>query len=238
MRHGRQHRSGRRLRSLAEWAPTTAGDAFAKWATCANGATSGLNAKAVATLYVPYRQFTLAYGGVVVRTRGAPEALIAEIRRQIARVDPTIPLRAVSTVEARLSKTLDTPRFYAVMAVACAFVAILFVTLGLYGVISYAVSRRTPEIGIRMALGAPRERILQGVLWEGTRMAAIGVSAGIGISLAATRLFRTLLFEVRPIDPSTLAIAAGLVIAVTLAASYFPARRASRIHPMAALHYD
>jgi putative ABC transport system permease protein len=124
------------------------------------------------------------------------------------------------------------------MAVACALMAVLFVTLGLYGVISYAVSRRTSEIGIRMALGAPREKILRGVLWQGLQIAAVGVVLGVALSLAGTRLLSTLLFEIKPIDPATLAIAAALVVVVTLAASYFPARRASLVHPMLALRQD
>jgi putative ABC transport system permease protein len=198
----------------------------------------GLGAKSSATLYVPYQQFTLGYGGVVARTSAPPESVIPEIRRRLALVDPTVPLRNLTTIESRLRKTLDAPRFCTIMAVACALMAVLFVTLGLYGVISYAVSRRTSEIGIRMALGAPRERILRGVLWQGLQMAAIGVVLGIALSLAATRLLSTLLFEIKPIDPTTLAIAAALVVVVTLAASYLPARRASLVHPMLALRQD
>jgi putative ABC transport system permease protein len=198
----------------------------------------GLNAKPVATLYVPYGQFTLAYGGVVVRTSAPPESLVPELRRRLALAAPTVPLRSVSTVGARLRRTLDAPRFYTMMAAACAAMAVLFVTLGLYGVISYSVSRRTAEIGIRMALGAPSETIRRDVLLQGLRMAAIGVVMGIALSLAATRLLRTLLFEIKPIDPPTLAISAALVVLVTLAASYIPARRASLVHPMVSLRHE
>jgi putative ABC transport system permease protein len=198
----------------------------------------GLGAKSTATLYVPFQQFTLGYGGVVARTSPPPESVIPEIRRRLAQVDPTVPLRNLTTIESRLRQTLDAPRFYTIMAVACALMAVLFVTLGLYGVISYAVSRRTSEIGIRMALGAPREKILRGVLWQGLQIAAVGVVLGVALSLAGTRLLSTLLFEIKPIDPATLAIAAALVVVVTLAASYFPARRASLVHPMLALRQD
>jgi len=198
----------------------------------------GLNVKPVGAAYVPYRQFALAYGGVVARTQGSPEAVLPEIRRRIAQVDPSIPLKSVMTIGARLRRTLDAPRFYTMMAAGCALMAVLFVTLGLYGVISYAVSRRTAEIGIRVALGAPREQILRSVLWQGLQMAAIGVALGVALSLAATRLLATLLFEVKPIDPATLAGAAAVVVVVTLAASYFPARRASMVHPMVALRQD
>jgi predicted permease len=198
----------------------------------------GLNTNSVATVYVPFRQFALAYGGVVARTSVPPESIISEIRQSIARAEPTVPLRSFSTVSARLFRTLDAPRFYTIMAVACALMAVLFVTLGIYGVISYAVSRRTSEIGIRMALGARREAILRGILSQGLQMAAVGAVLGIGLSLAATRLLTTMLFEIKPIDPPTLAVAAALVVLVTLAASYFPARRASHIPPMNALRHE
>ncbi len=198
----------------------------------------GLNAKPAPTLYVPYRQFALGYGGVVARTAANSGEIISEIRRRIALADPTVAITHLTTIQARLSKTLDAPRFYTAIAAACALMAVLFVSLGLYGVISYAVSRRTSEIGIRMALGAPREEILHGVLWQGLRMAAIGVAIGAGLSLAGTRILRTLLFEITPIDPVTLGLAAALVAAVTLAASYLPARRASRVHPMVALRHE
>ncbi len=138
----------------------------------------GLNAKPVATVYVPYRQFALSYGSVVARGKGAPEALLPEIRRQIGLATPNVPLRSLTTLDARLHRTLDAPRFYTIMAAGCALMAVLFVTLGLYGVISYAVSRRTAEFGIRMALGARGEQILWGVLWQGLQMAAIGVMLG------------------------------------------------------------
>ena len=198
----------------------------------------GLGEKSIPTLYIPYQQFALAYGGVVVRVETAPESVIPEIRRRISRVDPSIAVKNFSTIAARVYKTLDEPRFYTVMSVACALMAVLFVTLGLYGVVSYSVARRTSEIGIRMALGAPREAILRGILWQGLGMAAAGIAIGVGLSLAATRLLRSLLFEVKPIDPATLAAAAGLVLAVTLCASAIPARRASRVDPMIALRYE
>ena len=174
----------------------------------------------------------------MARIHAAPESILPEIRRRVALVDPNVALTQLTTIEARLRKTLDAPRFYTIMAVACAVMAVLFVTFGLYGVISYAVSRRTSEIGIRMALGARREKILRGVLWQGLELSAIGVAIGIALSLGATRLLSTLLFEVKPIDPASLAIAAALVVAVTIAASYIPARRASNVHPMTALRHE
>ena len=198
----------------------------------------GLGAKPFPTIYVPYRQFALAYGGVVARTSVAPESLFQEIRRRVTQVDPMTALTHLSSVEARLYKTLDTPRFYTMIAGACALMAVLFVTLGLYGVISYGASQRTREIGIRVALGAERREILRGIVWQGLQMAAIGIIGGIAISLASTRLLRSLLFEIQPIDPATLSAAAALIVIVTLAASFIPARRASRVDPIVALRHD
>ncbi len=198
----------------------------------------GLDAKTPPSVYVPYTQFAFAYGAVMARVAGPPEAILPAVQRALAAAAPDVPIKSLATIESRLLKTLDAPRFYAMIAVACALMATLFVTLGLYGVISYGVSRRTAEIGIRVALGASREKIVRGVLLEGLKMSVTGVLLGVGLSLAGTRLLRTLLFEIKPIDPATLAVAAALVIAVTLSASYFPARRASRVEPMVALRCD
>ncbi len=198
----------------------------------------GLNAKTIPTVYVPYKQFVQAYGSIVVRTDLPPGTIFPEIRRRVAKIDPSVALKNFTTIRARIYKTLDEPRFYTVMAGACALMAVLFVTLGLYGVVSYSVARRTSEIGIRMALGAPQNAILRGVLWQGLRMAAFGIAIGLAFSLATTRILTKLLFEIKPNDPATLAVAAGLVLMVTLAASYVPALRASRVDPIVALRYE
>lgn len=198
----------------------------------------GLTAKPIATVYVPYEQFAQAYGAVALRTNLPPETVFPEIRRRIAQIDSTVALNHFTTIKARLYSTLDEPRFYTVMAGTCALMAVLFVTLGLYGVISFSVSRRTSEIGIRMALGAPRSAILRGVLWQGLQMAAIGVVIGLALSLAATRVVTKLLYEIKPNDPLTLVCAAAVVLIVTLAASYIPARRATRVDPLVALRYE
>jgi predicted permease len=198
----------------------------------------GLTAKAIPTVYIPYEQFAQAYGAIVLRMNLPSEAIFPEIRRRMTQIDSTVALNHFTTIKDRMYKTLDEPRFYTVMAVACALMSVLFVTLGLYGVVSYSVARRTSEIGIRMALGAPRGAILRGVLWQGLTMAGFGVVIGLALSLATTRILTKLLYEIKPNDPVTLVMAAGLVIAVTLAASYIPARRASRVDPMVALRYE
>ncbi len=198
----------------------------------------GLDAKPISTVYVPYQQFALAYGGIAVRSELSLAALAPEVRQRMERVDPSVAIKNFQSLDTRIHKTLDEPRFYTVMAAACAFMATLFVTLGLYGVIAYSVSRRTAEIGIRMALGARSSGILTMVLKQGLQLAAIGVVAGVGLSLAASRVLTSFLFQVKPSDPAVLIAASLLVIVVTLLASYFPARRASNVDPMVALRHQ
>jgi putative ABC transport system permease protein len=198
----------------------------------------GLDAKTVLTVYLPYEQFAQAYGSIAVRTNLPFSAVVPEVRRRIAQIDPSVPLTNFQTIDERIHKTLDEPRFYTLMAGACALMAILFVTLGLYGVVAYSVSRRTAEIGIRMALGARRSGILQMVLAQGVQLAAIGVVVGIALSLAASRILTSFLYQVKPSDPAVLAAASALVIVVTLLASYFPARRASNVDPIVALRHQ
>ncbi len=198
----------------------------------------GLASDATPTLYVPVRQYALGYGAIVVRANVPPQSLIPEIRGRITKLDPGIPTTAFQTLDERVHQSLGEPRFYTVMATACALMAVLFVTLGLYGVISYSVSRRTAELGIRMALGAQRGLILRMVLLQGLSLAVIGSAIGIALSLFMTRILAALLFEIKPNDPATLTTATALIVAVTLFATYIPARRASRVDPMIALRYE
>jgi predicted permease len=198
----------------------------------------GLDAKAIPTVYIPYEQIALAYGSIAVRSALLPSTLIPEIRRRIAEIDPSVPLTNFQTIDSRIHKTLDEPRFYTVMAGACALMATLFVTLGLYGVVAYSVSRRTAEIGIRMALGARSQGILRMVLLQGLQLAAFGVAIGVALSLAASRVLASFLFQVKPSDPVVLCSAAVLVVMVTSLASYFPARRASNVDPMIAQRHQ
>ncbi len=198
----------------------------------------GLAHDAIPTVYIPFPQFALMYGSMAVRTDVAPTSVVPEIRRRLAAVDPAVPLTKFETVRDRIHDSLDEPRFYTVMTVACALMAVLFVSLGLYGIISFSVSRRTSEFGIRMAIGADDRTILRMVLMQGLRMAAAGVTLGVALSIAFGRVLASLLFQVKPVDPITLAGAVGVVVAVTVIASLVPARRASRVSPVAALRYD
>lgn len=198
----------------------------------------GLGAEPYPTVYIPFTQYSLSYGSVALRTAVAPETVVPVIRDRLRRLNPMVPLTDFQTLDARIYESLREPRFYTLMAAVCALLAVLFVTFGLYGLVSYLVARRTAELGVRLAIGAQRETILRMVLLQGLRMAAVGVAVGLAIALAASRALASLLFDVQPGDPATLAGAAAVVMLVTVAASYAPARRASRINPLAALRNE
>lgn len=195
----------------------------------------GLARASYPTIYIPFRQFALGYGSIAVRTSIDPASIAPEIRRRLSRIDPAIPLVHFERVTDRIHASLDEPRFYTWLAVACAAMAVLFVTLGLYGIVSFNVSRRTSEFGVRMAIGASGAAIQRLVLAQGAWMSGVGGAAGIALALASARVLRTLPFPVQTLSPATLGGAVGLVVGVTMVASYVPARRASRVSPLAAL---
>jgi len=198
----------------------------------------GLGAKAIPTVYVPFRQFAQAYGAVVLRTNLPPDTVFPAVRARLQRSAPIVALDHFTSIHDRIDRTLDEPRFYTAMAATCALMALLFVTLGLYGVVTFSVARRTAEIGIRTALGATMGSILRGVLWQGVGMALAGAAIGLVLALSAGQVLAQLLFAIKPNDPATLAGAATLVILVTLGASYVPARRAARVDPLTALRHE
>jgi hypothetical protein len=189
----------------------------------------GVTVAAFPTVYVPVAQFSLPYGAIALRTAAAPDALAPVIRDRLHRLNPSVPLTDFQKIDRRIFESLREPRFYTLLAATCALMAVLFVTFGLYGLISYSVGRRTAELGIRLAIGAQRGAIVRMVLGQGLRLAAIGVTLGLAIAVAGTRALSTLLFGVAPVDAPTFAAAAAVVGLVTLAACYAPARRAGRV---------
>lgn len=175
---------------------------------------------------------------LAVRTASDPLALAATLRREIRRLEPDQPIGDVRTMEQFVSDSVGRPRFYAVLLAVFAGLALLVAATGLLGVMSYAVSRRTQEIGVRMAVGAQPADIVRMVVAEAGRFWLAGVALGLGGALAATRLLRSLLFEVAPADPATFAAAVVLLAAVAVAATAAPARRAARVDPMTALRHE
>jgi putative ABC transport system permease protein len=198
----------------------------------------GVVLEPIPTIYLPVAQFNLGYGAIAVRTSVAADAIVPVIRERVRRLNPAVPLTEFQRLDDRLYESLREPRFYTLMAVACAVMAVLFVTFGLYGLVSYSVGRRTAELGIRMAVGATRATIVRMVLAQGLRMAIAGVALGLGLTYLASRALESLLHGVQPIDPPTFAAAAVAVVIVTAAASYGPARRAGLVDPIAVLRQD
>jgi len=197
-----------------------------------------------AQLFVPFMQLddknmSKAGSGIGVVARAANPAQIFDTIRQVnQQISSDQVVYGAQTMEEIIADSLVERRFSMILLGLFAALAVLLSTVGIYGVISYIVSQRTREIGIRVALGATRSDVLRTVLLQGTIMTAIGIAVGLALSVAVTRLLATVLFGVTATDPLTLAAVAALLTAVSLAATYIPARRASHLDPTTALRYE
>ena len=194
-------------------------------------------------VYVPYTQQpiyfrTLPAMALMARTEGDPGALAGNIRHEVATMDADLPVFLVRTMTEYVDSTLEQPRLSMSVLAVFGGLALLLAIVGIYGVLSYSVSQRTREIGIRMALGASRSSVLRFVLREGAIISAAGVAAGIGGSLASMRLMAGLLFGVSPTDPATYTAIPLLLFGVALCATLIPALRAMRVDPIVALRYE
>ena len=188
-----------------------------------------------ADFYTSYLQFAYPDTMVIVKTRGPSEAVVPALRSAVASVDSAVPIYDVMTLDDRIGAALARPRFNATIVAAFAGAALLLAALGVYGVLSYSVSARLREIGVRLALGADAARVVRLVLGEGLRLAAIGAALGIAAALAATRLMQGLLAGVAPADPRVLAGGALAMLAAACLAAWLPARRASTVDPISVL---
>ena len=175
---------------------------------------------------------------VIRSQRAGAESFLNEIRKGVWSVNSNLPLASVRTMQDVYDKSLARTSFTLVMLGIAGAMAMALGIIGIYGVISYTVSQRRREIGIRLALGAQGVDVLQMVLRQSAKMALVGVAIGIAAALGLTDLMRSLLFGVSPRDPLTFAAVAGLLIVVALLASYIPARRAMLIDPIVALRYE
>jgi putative ABC transport system permease protein len=186
-------------------------------------------------VYFAHQQLPANNVYVVVRSVGTPESLTEPVIRAIRSIDPRVVLYDVATMEQRVFRSLARQRFAMIMLAAFAGFALLLATVGIYGVMSHLVSQRTRDIGIRMALGAEKRTILGMVFRQGVGLAIVGIVAGFFGASFLTRLMTSLLFGVSPSDAVTLASVAVLLTVVAVAASYVPARRATRVDPLVAL---
>lgn len=199
---------------------------------------NGLTTQPRPTVFLAQAQVPGYITYLVVRTNGRPEPLVAAIRKDVQQVDPTLAITAVESMEHYVDTALARPRLYAWLLGTFAALALALAAVGLYGLIAYMVTRRTREIGIRMALGAQSKDVLGSVLGQGMRLTTIGLTAGIVCAFGLVRFLRSLLYGVGATDMATFVTVAALLAAIALVAVYVPARRASKVDPMVSLRYQ
>jgi putative ABC transport system permease protein len=207
----------------------------------------GLNQPPPPLMYVPIAQLPDGVTALnnriipmtwVVRTKYQPFALSQDIQRELRDSSGGLPVAHIKSMLQVVGDSTARNDFYTTLLSIFAGVALLLAAIGVYGLMAYSVQQRTQEIGVRMALGASPQQVRRMIVLQGMLLALIGVIIGVGSALALTRLMRTLLFGVKPYDPATIVLVALLLSAVTLVATYLPARRASRVDPMVALRYE
>jgi len=199
---------------------------------------AGLDVEPYAEIYFPHRQQSWNWGHFVVRADGDPASLAPAVRAQVHAIDRDQAVSEVRPLAEMIAGTVAKPRFYALLLASFAVVGLLLALVGIYGVLSYTVTERTHEIGVRMALGAQRRDILRLVVRGGMTYALAGVVAGLVGARAVTHVLSKLLFEVSATDAPTFAGIALLLASVALLACYLPARRATKVDPMVALRYE
>jgi ABC-type antimicrobial peptide transport system permease subunit len=188
--------------------------------------------------YMPTFQQPFPMATFVVRSQSDPLRLTAAIRGAVQAVDPSQPVSRVKTVSDMVASSLAPRRFVVTLLGVFAGMALLMAVIGLFGVISYSVTQRTQEIGIRMALGAQRREVLGMVIGHGMQLVGIGAAIGLAGSIAFSRFLKSQLFQVSPFDPMTFIVTVLALFGAALLACYLPARRATRVDPMNALRYE
>jgi putative ABC transport system permease protein len=198
----------------------------------------GLDTAAKPEVYFPYLQVPSPSMSVVARTTTEPLSLVGGVKNQIQTIDKDLPVGEWKTMQQVLSESNSGRRFNLVLLTVFAAVAVILAMVGIYGVMSYAVTQRSHEIGIRMAIGAQSRDVFRMVVGEGMILALIGIGFGLVGAFALTRLMATMLFAVEPTDPATFITIAVLLTGVTLVACYIPGRRATKVDPLIALRYE
>ena len=191
-----------------------------------------------AAVYLPYTQFVLPYMGAVVRTDRGAGAVASAVKTAVAQIDPDLPIGDVKTMEQIIEESTGEPRFRSFLIASFAVLALLLAAVGVYGLISFTVTQRVPEIGVRLALGASPRQVFTQVIGQGLRLAVIGVVLGLFAAAGATTLVKGLLFNTSATDPVVYGSLAALLLAMAALACYVPARRAMRVDPMTALRSE
>jgi predicted permease len=209
---------------------------------------AGLDREVRPQMYIPYAQFlwTLPDSAgaiprslsIILRTAGDATAQTSAVRAVVKELDPAMPVAQVRTLEEVVERSVSTPRVVALLLGAFGALALLLSAIGVYGVTSYSVARRTNEIGIRVALGASVRDVIRLIVWQGMRPAVIGSLLGIGLAYAGTRLMQNLLYGVSVTDTVSFVAAPAALLLVGLAANWLPARRAATVDPVSALRSD
>ncbi|MGA7225600.1 MAG: FtsX-like permease family protein, partial [Candidatus Acidiferrales bacterium] len=189
-------------------------------------------------VYVPLAQSPLGSMNFVISTKGDPLSMVGAVKNAMEGMDADLPFYGVQTFNAYLAQGFAQSRFLTWLLGLFAALALALAAVGLYGLVSYSATRRTHEIGIRMALGAQRGDVLRMVVGQGIKLALIGVASGIIVALGLTRFLSTMLFGITATNPLTFVAVTIILVGVALAASYIPARRAIRVDPMVALRYE
>jgi len=189
-------------------------------------------------LYVPFAQQPARVTGLAIRSTAEPELLIAAVRREIHQIDPDLPIFDVSTMSGRLARATGPQRLELALVGFFALLATVLAVLGVYGVIAYAVSQGTREIGVRLALGAAPARVQRTVVARGLKLGLTGVALGLAAGYGLTTFLASLLYNTSAHDLVTFGIAGGVLLAMAVLASYWPARRAARVDPMTALRCE
>src|SRR5258705_1291827 len=198
----------------------------------------GLDSSAKPEVYFPYLQVAAPEMSLVIRTSSNPLSLAAALKSQIQMIDKDLPIDDAKTMQQLLAESSSGRRFNMLLLTVFAAVALVLAIVGIYGVMSYTVARRTHEIGIRVAVGAQPLDVFRMVIGQGMKLAIIGVACGLVGAFGLTRLMTTMLFGVEPTDPATFVSIAVLLTGVTLVACYIPARRATKVDPLVALRYE
>jgi predicted permease len=205
-----------------------------------NARYGGLKREVPPVLYIPYNQGFPQPEEMVfeLRTAGDPLAYVNTVREIVRQADARVPLSNVRTQVAEIDQTINQEIIFAELCTAFAILALVIACVGLYGTVSYNVERRTGEIGIRMALGAKRARVVRMILVQVLALAAVGLVIGVSTAFGASKLVASFLFGMKPNDPIAITAAVVILLAAAALAGYAPARRASRIDPMVALRHE